>query len=56
MELPKCSFCLKDQKALGALLFSAPDPLDKVMKLHVCVECYVYILNLRDLGHFGCST
>ncbi|MCH7850537.1 MAG: hypothetical protein IH845_02735 [Nanoarchaeota archaeon] len=37
---PKCDICLKELEDFGGLLFSPPDIEGKVIKNHLCGECY----------------
>ncbi len=37
---PKCDMCGKELLDYGAILLSPPDSQSKVVKYHVCKECY----------------
>jgi hypothetical protein len=37
---PKCDRCRKELDMPGALVFSPPFGMNKVIKLHICVECW----------------
>ena len=40
MIKPVCDICGKELNEFGALLFSPPDEERKVVKSHICKECY----------------
>jgi len=37
---PRCKICKKELENYGAILLSPPDKMDKVIKYHLCVNCY----------------
>ncbi len=37
---PKCDKCQKQLNDFGAILFSPPDTKSKVLKFHICKDCY----------------
>ncbi len=40
---PICKRCGKELLDFGAILLSPPDDSDKVIKYHLCKECYIII-------------
>lgn len=40
MITPTCDICNEELNAFGAIILSPPDITNKVMKHHVCVQCY----------------
>jgi len=49
---PKCDFCGKELNEFGAILLSPPDKNNKVIKYHLCVDCYekVCTSNLKKIS------
>jgi hypothetical protein len=41
---PKCNLCKKELKEFGGILLSPPDAKSKVIKYHICVNCYKALL------------
>lgn len=37
---PVCSLCKNELKDFGAILLSPPDKNDRVVKYHICNDCY----------------
>ena len=51
-----CNGCQQPLAAPGALLFSAPNADQEVMKLHICVKCYeLVIARLHDIARIARS-
>jgi hypothetical protein len=41
---PACDKCKKELTEFGAILLSPPDKDNKVVKFHICKDCYIIIL------------
>ena len=52
MDIP-CSVCKEILQKPGALIFTPPDDEDKVLKLHVCVNCFEALVLTMGSGWFG---
>lgn len=46
---PQCDSCNEDLNEFGAILLSPPDSESKVIKFHICVECYKHISLMNHL-------
>lgn len=46
----KCDACGHVLKEPGALVFSPPDQVDHVRKLHICIQCFERLYQFIEHG------
>jgi hypothetical protein len=47
---PMCDMCAKELKQYGAILLSPPDKKSKVIKYHICPDCYKEIVKKNTIS------